>query len=172
MQILHQTLIPYRTKSTLKEAAGNRKSMNYREARRVGILFSMNGMNDYEAVRSFEAKLKKDGKEVTVLCYLPKGVENFDFHYDIFTNKDFNLWGNIKADNVQQFLLRPLDLLICLDADPNFYLEYLLAATKAPFRIGAHSPKREALFELMIGQSESGQINELIQQIYHYTNEL
>lgn len=172
MQILHQTLIPYRTRSTLQRAASSRKSMNYREARRVGILFSMNGMDDYEAVRSFEAKLKKDGKEVAVLCYLPKGVENFDFHYDIFTNKDFNFWGNIRADNIQQFLQRPLDLLICLDTDPNFYLEYLLAATKAPFRIGAHSPQREGLFELMIGQSQSGQINELIQQIYHYTNEL
>lgn len=172
MQILHQTLIPYRTKSVLKQAVSPRKSMNYREARKVGILFSMNGMDDYEAVRNFEAKLKKDGKEVVVLCYLPTGVENFDFHYDIFTNKDFNFWGNVQANNVQQFLQQSLDLLICLDPDPNFYLEYLLAASKAPFRIGAHSQQREPLFELMIGQAEGREINELIQQIYHYTNEL
>jgi hypothetical protein len=173
MEFLHHTLIPYRTKSMLKQALSTRKSMNYREARKIGILFSMNNLEDFEAIRSFETKLKKDGKEVVVLCYLPKDGENFDFHYDFFSNKDFNFWGNIQADNIQQFLKHSFDLLICLDREPNFYLEYLLAATKARFRVGAHSQQREGLFELMIRQPEgSREIKELIQQIYHYTNEL
>ncbi len=172
MQYLHQTLIPYRTKGMLKQSLSARKSMNYREARKVGVLFSMNSLEDFESIRSFEAKLKKDGKEVVVLCYLPKNVENFDFHYDFFTNKDFNFWGSVQAENVQKFLQQSFDILICLDREPNFYLEYLLAATKARFRVGAHSPQREALFELMIRQSEGKEIKELIQQIIHYTNEL
>lgn len=173
MKFLHRTLIPYRTKSMLKQVLSTRKSMNYREARKVGILFSMSNLEDFENIRSFEARLKKDGKEVIVLCYLPKDVENFGFHYDFFTYKDFNFWGNVQADNVQQFLKHSFDLLICLDREPNFYLEYLLAATKARFRVGAHSRQREGLFELMIRQPEgSEEIQYLIQQIYHYTNEL
>lgn len=172
MQFLHQALIPYRTNQLLQQQGKSRSSLNYRKARQIGILFSMNRLDDYEAIRKFEAKLKKDGKEVMVLCYLPKGIENFDFHYDIFTNKDFNLWGEARASNIQQFLQCSMDLLICLDSEPNFYLEYLLAASKAPFRIGPHSQRHEALFELMIRQEEGSEIKELTKQIYYYTNKL
>lgn len=172
MQFLHQALIPYRTNHLLQQEGKSRSSLNYREAREIGILFSMNSLDDYEAIREFEAKLKKDGKEVIVLCYLPKGVENFDFHYDIFTNKDFNIWGKVQAGNIQQFMQRSFDLLICLDTAPNFYLEHLLAASKARFRIGPHSQRHEALFELMIRQAEGSELKELTKQIYHYTNKL
>lgn len=172
MQFLHQALLSYRTNQLLQKEGNGRSSLNLREARQVGILFSMNSLDDYEAIREFEAKLKKEGKEVIVLCYLPKGVENFDFHYDIFSNKDFNTWGKAQAENIQQFMQHPFDLLICLDAEPNFYLGYLLAASKARFRIGPHSQRHEALFELMIRQAEGSELKELTKQIYHYTNKL
>ena len=172
MTQLHSSLIPYKTRSLIKKGAKGRRSINYRHARKVGILFSMNSFYDFETVRSFENKLKKEGKEVVVMSYLPANVENFDFHYDFFTQKDFSFFGSLKAANVEKFLQQPFDLLICLDRSLSIYIEFLLAASAAHFRIGPYISKREDLFELMIRIREGSDLNELINQIYHYTNEL
>lgn len=172
MVSLHNTLLSFRIRSLQKKGSKSRRSMNYREARKIGLLFSMNNFYDFEAIRSFENKLKKDGKEVIVMSYLPANVENFDFHYDFFTQKDFSFWGNVQAGNVDKFVQQPFDLLICLDLAPNVYIEFLLAASAARFRIGPHLNEREDLFELMINTGKVNDLSELIKQIYHYTNEL
>lgn len=172
MVLLHNYLIPLKTRSLLKKNDKSRRSMNYQQARKIGLVFTMNSFLAYEAIRSFENKLQKDGKEVFVLSYLPENVENFDFRYDFFTQKDFSLFGSIQAGNIQKFLQHPLDLLICLDLNPNIYIEHLLAASNARFRIGQYQNDREELFELMIKTGEGNDIAELINQIYHYTNEL
>lgn len=172
MVALHDTIIPFKTKRLLKKGSKGRRSMNYREAKKVGLLFSMSNFYDFEAIRSFETRLKKEGKEVSVMSFLPTDAENFDFHFDFFTGKDFSLWGNVQAANVEKFITQPFDLLICLDLAPNVYIEYLLAASAARFRIGPHLSEREGLFELMINTGKENDLSELIKQIYYYTNEL
>ena len=171
MSFLHKTLVPLRTRSQLRNNHLKRSSMPYRQVRKIGVVFTMNNLDDYEAIRAFENRLKKEGKEVIVLCYLPKDVENFHFHYDIFTLKDFSATGEVKASNIANFLQQKFDYLICLDKQPNMYIEYLLAASQARFRIGNYTSGKESLFELMIGLPEQEPVAKLIQQIYHYTNE-
>lgn len=146
--------------------------MNYKDARHIGILFSMQSHDEFESIRAFEKKIQKDGKKVSVLCYLHEKVENFNFHYDIFNGNDFSLWGTIQAENVQAFISQRFDILICLESRPNLYIEYLMAASQAQFRIGPYASEKEALYELMIRQPEVADLDELLKQIYHYTNEL
>lgn len=146
--------------------------MNYKDAKHIGILFSMQSVEDFDRVRAFEKKLQKDGKKVSVLCFLHDKVENFNFHYDIFNKKDFSFWGSIQAANVQAFTSQSFDMLICLERTPNLYIEYLMAASFASFRIGPYHSDRVPLFELMVQQPEGAELNELLNQIYHYTNEL
>lgn len=172
MSVLHNKLLPFKTRSLVKKAPASRRSMNYKEARHIGILFSMQSEEEFETIRAFEKKLQKDGKKVNVLCYLPDKVENFNFQYDIFNQKDFSTWGSIQAANVQAFISQPFDILICLERNPNLYIEHLMAASQANFRIGPYHNEREALFELMIRQPEGAELSELLKQIYHYTNEL
>lgn len=171
MAFLHTTLLPMRTRSQMRKNRPKRGSTPYKDVRRVGMLFTMSNLDDYEAIRAFESRMKKEGKEVQVLCYLPKNVENFHFHYDIFTNTDFSATGEVKASNIANFLEQKFDYLICLDKTPNMYIEYLLAASQARFRIGNFTNGKESLFELMIGLPEHETIAKLIQHIYHYTNE-
>lgn len=171
MLFLHDTILPWRIRSATKNNLAKRGSMSYREAKKVGILFTMNNLDDYESIRAFENRLKKDGKEVVVLCYLPKNVENFHFHYDVFSNTDFSTTGEVKASNIINFQEQKFDYLICLDKTPNLYIEYIMATSAARFRIGNHTENKEPLFELMIRLNGHDSTSNLIQQIYHYTNE-
>lgn len=171
MVFLHNTLVPLRTRLQIRNNRIKRSSLPYREVRKVGVVFTMHNLDDYEAIRAFEKRLKNEGKDVKVLAYLPNNVENFHFHYDIFSNKDFSATGQVKAGNIANFLQQKFDYLICLDKTPNMYLEYLLAASQARFRIGNYTSGKEPLFELMIGLPAQESVANLIQQIYHYTNE-
>ena len=171
MSFLHNNILPLRIRSQSREKGIKRGSTPYREAKRIGMLFTMNNLDDYEVIRNFENKLKKEGKEVKVLSYLPKNVENFHFHYDIFSHTDFTAFGQVKALNIKEFIEQRFDYLICLDKVPNLYIQYILAASKARFRIGAHLENKEALYELMIHLNGQDSVDNLIQQIYHYTNE-
>lgn len=171
MAYLHKTLLPIRMRKQLRQNRTKRMSTTYREAKAIGIVFTMHNLDDYEAIRQFEKKLKQDGKAVTVLCYLPKNVENFHFHYDIFSHTDFSATGNVKAGNIQEFIQQKFDYLICLDETPNLYIEYIMAASAARFRIGNYGEDKEALFELMIRQNGTDSVSNLIKQIQHYTNE-
>ncbi len=171
MAYLHNTILPMRIRKQVRNNRTRRSSTSYREAKSIGIVFTMQSLDDYEAIRNFENKLKKDGKAVKVLCYLPKNVENFHFHYDIFSHTDFTALGKVKARNIEEFLEQKFDYLICLDKTPNLYIEYLLAASAARFRIGNYSENKEPLFELMIRLNGSDSVSNLITQIHHYTNE-
>ena len=171
MSFLHDNILPWRIRSQIREKRVKRGSTPYREAKKIGILFTMNNLDDYEVIRGFENKLKKEGKEVKVLSYLPKNVENFHFHYDIFSHTDFAAFGQIKAHNIHEFIEQRFDYLICLDKAPNLYIQYILAASAARFRIGTHIDNKEALYELMIRLNGHDSVDNLIQQIYHYTNE-
>ncbi|WP_224999216.1 hypothetical protein [Cesiribacter sp. SM1] len=170
MSFLHATILPMRVRTQLRNNRSKRGSVTYRDAKKVGILFTMNSLDDYESIRQFENRLKKDGKEVNVLSYLPKNVENFHFHYDIFSITDFSATGQVKAGNITNFLEQKFDYLICLDKEPNLYIEYILAASAARCRIGNYVENKESLFELMIRLNGNNSVNNLIQQIYHYTN--
>lgn len=172
MSALHNTLLSYKTRALVKKAPTIRRSMNYKDARHIGILFSMQSEEEFDSIRAFEKKLQKEGKKVCVLCFLPEKTENFNFHYDIFTKKDFSVWGGMQTENVKTFAGQAFDILICLDRTSNLYIEYLMAASLAHFRIGPYEEKREPYFELMIQLHEGAELNELLNQIYHYTNEL
>lgn len=172
MSLIRHKLLSFKTRKLIRKAFQDRRSMNYKDARKIGILFCMSDKEQYESIRQFEKKIKKDGKEVLVLCFLPEKIENFDYHYDVFGSKDFSKMGNVQADNVNKFISQSFDILICLEKAPNLYLEYLMAASHALFRIGPYINEKESLFELMIQQPEGGELEELINQIYHYTNEL
>lgn len=172
MSIIRNTLLSFKIRTLIRKATRNRRSMNYKDARKIGILFCMNNQEQFDTIRQFEKKIRKDGKDLLVLCFLPKKIENFDFHFDIFSSKDFSMVGSVQADNILRFMAQPFDILICLEKEPNLFIEYLMAACQADFRIGPYINEKEALFELMIQQPVGSELKELINQIYHYTNEL
>ena len=172
MSVLHSSIIPKRIQGQLKKNTTKRQSMPYQQVKRVGIMFTMTRLDDFEAIRKFEQKLKKENKEVEVISFLPKSVENFHFHYDIFQQKDFGATGKPKAENINTFINQSYDYLICLDSEPNQYLQYILAASKAKLRLGFASEEWNPVFDLAIklpGNQQS--VAQLIDQIVHYTSE-
>lgn len=158
-----------------KAARKSRSGCNikYKDAKKIGILYSVTGLEKHEMVKSFIKELEAAGKAVDVYTFLDKGKENFEFRYDFFEARDFGIFGKMTSKSLSQFIEKPFDFLLLIDLAPNMYMNYILARSKAKCRVGKYFPEQANYFELMINLAENqNQEQALIAQIKHYTKEL
>lgn len=133
----------------------------------VGITYTVEDKFKHESVKAFIRKLEQDGKKVSVVTFLPRDKQSYEFRFDYFTEKDVSFWGNISSAPVAQFCEKPFDYLFYLDTEPNPLILNLLARSKARCRVGKHFENGEPFFELMIGSAKDAA--GLIDEMYNYT---
>ena len=156
-----------KTNSYLKKNKALRVSLPYKQSRNVGIIFSVEDKIKHEEIKSFVKRLEQDGKRVTVMSFLPKDKDNYDFMFDFFTDKDLSFWGNITSGPALRFADTTFDLLYYLDTTPNPLILNLIAKSKAHCRIGKFWESSESFFELMI-ENKSG-TKSLIEEMFKYS---
>jgi hypothetical protein len=142
--------LKYKTKSFLKNNSVVRTSLPYKQAQSIGIIFSVEDKRKHDEVKEFVKRLELEGKQVKVICFLPKNKDNYEFLYDFFTDKDLSFWGSITSETAIRFADTPFDFLFYLDSAPNPYILNILARSKARCRVGKLFEKGEPYFELML----------------------
>jgi len=163
-------LLQYKTRGLLKSNPSLRTTLPYKQSHSIGILFTAENKQKHEEIKELIKKLELDGKKVTVISFLPKNTENFDFLFDFFSEKDVNFWGTVTSENAIRFTEMPFDFLLYLDTTPNPMLMHLIARSKAHCRAGRFWSGFEKYFELMIESKET--TRSLIEGIYKYTSVL
>jgi hypothetical protein len=164
------SLLKYNTSSYLKKNKTLRVSLPYKQALSIGIIFSVEDRTKHDEVKDFIKRLEQDGKQVQVICFLPKNKDNYEFMFDFFTDKDLSFWGRLNSANASRFADVHFDLLYYLDTTPNPFILNLLARSKAKCRVGKYWEKNQAFFEMMI-ESKDG-TRSLIDVMLKYTRAL
>ncbi len=88
-----------------------------------------------------------------------------------FSTTDLNWWGIPKPEKIRDFVDTDFDLLLCIARDWNFYLEYLLALSKAKFKIGSSENEKNP-FDLNIKIEENRDTMYLAKQQIFYLAQL
>lgn len=164
------SFLKLKTNAYLKKNKSLRASLPYKQARQVGIIFSVEDKSKHDEVKEFIRHLEHDGKQVKVICYLPKNTDNYEFKFDFFTDNDLSFWGNITSATAITFAEVPFDFLFYLDTAPNPLLLNLIARSKARCRIGKFWNHGQLFFEMMI-ETANG-TRSLIETMYKYTTAL
>ena len=164
--------LQFNTKRYLKKNKVHRITTDFIKSNKIGIIFSAEGMQKHNAVKSLIKKLKEQGKEVTVLSYLATGQQNHEFLFDIIGPNDINFWGLNKNDDAEKFADESFDYLLDLDITSNQVIENILAKSKAKCRVGIYKEGKGPFFELMISPKNPESSEELINDIYHYTKSI
>lgn len=159
-----------RTQSALKKSKSMRASLPYKQAKRVGILFTVEDKQKHQDIKEFIHQLEQDGKTVQVLEFLPQKKENYEFMFDFFTIQDLNFWGSLNSTAASRFAETPFDFLFHVDHQSNPLLLYLLSVSKAHCRIGKYHEEESAFYEMMIEQN--GTNKGLMDSMYKYTQKL
>ena len=139
-----------KTRSLLKRNKVNRTTTPYKGAVSIGILFSVEDKSKHEAIKEFIKAQETEGKQISVITYLPDKKENFEFLFNFFSDRDISFWGSLRSYDAIVFSETPFDYLYCFDTLPNPFILHLLARSKAKCRIGMFWKDGESYFEMMI----------------------
>lgn len=150
-------------------AHAERKMLNIKDARKIGILFNATRTEDIVSVTTFAEKLRHSGKQINILGFeQTKKKERTDSRF--INNLDIN-WFNIpQSDKISEFHKRGFDILICASVNECLPLEYIAATSNAKFRVGTFNDETSDYFELMINTNQNQNLNYLLNQIEHFLN--
>ena len=157
----------------IKGNSAERYSVPFARAKSVGIYFNTDNAKYSKQINEFVKGLKKEGKQVEAVTYLNDSQDNpYDFSYHVLKDENINLFGEIQAEKIHQFIDTPFDYLFCISDDLNLPVKYMLAASKAKCRVGLHSENNEPLFDFMMSGSKKGDLQEFIRNILRYTSHI
>src|SRR6187401_1039292 len=136
MTALKLNFLRRRTNALLKDNKTPRANVPYKKAQQIGIIFSVEDKVKHDNVKDLIKKFEQDGKQVSVIEFLPNDKDNYEFRFDFFTEQDLSFWGKITSNGALKFANTPFDYLFYIDATPNPMILHLLALSKAKCRVG------------------------------------
>lgn len=153
-----------------------RYTLNYADARYIGILFNSMDDDNHGSINFFVKLLKKDGKKVRALAYFDDRHSNpYDFKFDFFTKEDLQRNHRVDTKEVNEFICEPFDYLYCISLQHFPVLDYIMHHSQARCRIGSYYPDADTHpYELMITlpAHQPQDIVSLTLQMMHYTKSL
>ena len=153
-----------------------RKICNMDLAGKIGILYYLPDEATYETVSRYVKKLQDRGKTVKALGYVEQkqlaGRFAPKLSYDFLFPSGLNWFLKPQSASAKDFIDTPYDILIDLSLREIVPLRYVLALSKALFKVGLQSETKAEYLDLMIDLQNKGTLDELIAQLDHYLNEL
>lgn len=145
---------------------------NLKDAKRIGILYTLEDVPDYERVSEFVSQLQGEHKEVKALGFVKNKslVERFlpKLSYDFFSTRDLTWFYKPIHRQVKDFIDKEFDLLIDLSLHDTFPLKYISGLSNALCRVGKFSDINSEYYDLMIDLKPSMTSEEYLGQVQHY----
>lgn len=141
----------------------HKSSISLKAAHSVGILFDATELKDRDIVLAFAKKIKQEGKHVKLLAYLDDFAESDSYPFKIYSKKDLDWFLRPKGDEVGAFIQEAFDLLLYFNTQPTLHAEYIMALSKAKFKLGPASENTHA-YDLMIDAGSKPELSPFIHQ--------
>jgi len=159
-------------KKKKKKLKRNIKSFNIEKASSIGILYDATNRNDYELAKKLVQYFKEERKEVMSLGYInsKKSSELVtpQLNLSFFDNNHLSKKMIPKGNDVEQFIQSPYSILIDLNIQPSFPVEYICSLSRAKFKVGARGDYRDEVCDMTINIEQDKRIEYLIIQVKHY----
>lgn len=121
------------------------------EINSICILFEGTDESERKLVHQFKKKLiGKSNKKVDSLAFIKNKLPVDNMDYAAFNLKNINWYGVPSGGKVNQFVNTPCDLLIVLCTKMLPHYEYIIAHSKAKFKIGPALTRAEKYLDLIV----------------------
>lgn len=104
--------------------------------KKIGFLIDENFFNDFDALIDFSKNLGLKSQDVHIFSFRKTNKKLSDLRIDQVTNKEFTLRGELTNQNATEFLDIPFEVLIGFYQERNIFLDFMVASSKAEFKIG------------------------------------
>ena len=147
---------------------------NLAEAGKVGIVYYGGDEASYHHVRNYVKKLKEELgiHRIMALGYTKEKVLPQHLHpklnFDAICQRDLN-WYRIPGGNtVNNFITEEHEILIDLTLEDHFPLQYIVARSRARFKVGRYGDTNKRFLDMMIDMAGSQSLPQLITQTDRY----
>lgn len=163
--------------SDLKKLDVVHETVGFAEAQRIGILYDATAIEDFEYMKEFIKKTRSEyKKDLLSLGFVDKKQlphSQFpQYGMDFFTRKDLD-YRMIPTDPiVQNFINERFDILIHLQIQPCFPLQYVASLSQARFRVGRYKKNHVASYDMMINMKGDPGLKALLEEILVFLKKL
>lgn len=163
-------------RTLLREAQPDRRPVakNLAQSVKVGLIYLVADEAAHGQVRNYVKKIKEEVgiTKIMALGYFDQKELPFYLHaklnFDAFCLKDLN-WYRIPHGNVvQNFIAEEYDVLIDLTVHDLLPLQYILAKSKARFKVGRLSEANAHFLDMMIDTAGADSLPQLIANLDRY----
>jgi len=146
--------------------------LNLDQARRIGILYSLNDVPDYDKVSEFVSELQHKQKDVKALGFVRNKnlITRFlpKLSFDFFSVKDISWFYRPIHTKLKDFIEKEFDLLIDLSVHENFPLKYIAGLSHSYCKVGRFSEENSNYYDIMIDIKPSATLEDFLDQVRHY----
>jgi hypothetical protein len=146
--------------------------MNLEQAKRIGILYALDDIPDYDKVSKFVSELQHDHKEVKALGFVRNKnlITRFlpKLSFDFFSIGDISWFYRPIHKKLKDFIDKEFDLLIDLSVYENFPLIYIAGLSHSFCKVGRFSEENSNYYDFMIDLKPSASLEDYLEQIRHY----
>lgn len=157
---------------SLKLPRVNRQVMGYDQARTMVLFYDMPpDATDHFIVRLI-GQLKSDGKKVhdagfINIASIPQDGK-LPMHLNVFCKKDFRWNLRPRPMYLKDMLIKEYDILLDLSSLAAWPMKQMAAASRAKYKVGAHHPDYNAIYDLIIKVDDQCPDEELAKHAIHY----
>ncbi|MBL7962546.1 MAG: hypothetical protein JNM31_01760 [Flavobacteriales bacterium] len=160
----------------LRETPVDRRPIvrNLAQATKVAIVYHARDEATFQHVRNYVKKIKDELgiHRIMALGYVSDKVVpahmNARLNFDSFGLKDMN-WYRIPGGNtVNNFIAEEYEVLIDLTLDEHLPIQYIVAKSRARFKVGRLCDHNKPFLDMMIDMAGSQSLPQLITQVHRY----
>jgi hypothetical protein len=166
MRFLKNRLLARRAKQLASRVFRPRHSPNYRDARRIGIMFEASGPSSWDWLRRVRELLVREGKQVDLLAFFPRQPKELpDDGTRFFTSSQISLTGDIRSEQAREFAQQEFDYLYCIAPDQSPVFDGLLAESRAKCRVGRYISGKDRFYDLMVSVGQRPSDDQLMEEL-------
>lgn len=162
----------FQLKKEQKQLKRNVKAFSIEKASTIGVLYNATNRNDAEAVKKFIQYLKEERKDVLSLGFIDTKESSElispTLNYTFFDQNDLSKSLVPTGNDVEGFINKSFSILIDLNTQDCFPLEYISNLSHAKFKVGAKGSYRNNVCDLIIDIDDNPKLKFLIIQVKHY----
>jgi len=159
-------------KRKLKSVKREKHYFSWDDFRSIGILTRMESEDDYKKIKVIASQLKKSGKEVQVIGYVPdKIIPSYLISSGIgyfFNMNDLNSFLIPKTDFINGFIDSEPEVLLDLSFSSSFVIKYIVGLSRAKMKIGNTDEIKSSFYDLMLQIEDESDVNHFLEQVKYY----
>lgn len=160
----------------LRDLPQDRKPIarNISLARKVAIVYVVEDEAAHNHVRNYVKRLKEELglSNIMALGYSDQKVMPHFLHsklnFEAICQKDLNWYRIPQGNTVQNFMAEEYEIIIDFTLEDRLPIQYILAKSRARFKVGRWSESNKRIHDMMIDMAGSRSLPQLIQQVHHY----